>query len=122
VRWGNVARLAALVAAVAGIAFWPRGETRQIPFDGLPGEAAPAMPRTDLPRPQRVPRAPREPRPRVRRPRTEKLGRRAVARAVPVVRPAPATATAGQAPPPVTPAVAPRPRVPQAAREFSFDR
>jgi len=116
VRWGNVAQLAALVAAVALVAFGvPDGcgsEPEEIPLDALPGEPV-GQAASVSPRPPRV-QPKRRSRPQRRR---KRLGREAAA------------------PPPRSlvghPAVTRHMRgwersgpayVPEAAREFSFDR
>jgi hypothetical protein len=113
VRWGNVAQLAGLVAAVWLVAFGvPNGcgsEPEVIPLDALPGEpvetASPPPARVSAPgRFHRRPAATRPPRvQRGRRPRPPR-GREGLGRGAP-------------------PRVAADPVfVPQAAREFSFDR
>jgi hypothetical protein len=118
VRWGNVAQLAALVVAAALIAFGvPAGcgsEPESIPLDALPGEPVeavlPPRPRLSAPRPPRV-QLKRSPRP-VRRRKTAGLGRAVVVPSVAVVRrPRGASSRPRR-----------RGRVPEAAREFSFDR
>jgi hypothetical protein len=123
VRWGNVAQLAALLAAVALIVFGPRGcgsEAESIPLDGLPGEpveafaprAVPPRVRPDSP-PTRPPRD--QLRRRARPPRrreTAGLGRGVVVPSVAVV-----------PEPPRAPGQPLRLRlIPEAVREFSFDR
>ena len=115
-RWGNVAQLAALVAAVALIAFGaPDGcgsEPESIPLDALPGEPVevvlPRLPRLSAALPPRV-----QHQPRLVRRREERLGREAVAAASPVARVPRVAAlrpTRRRAP------------IPETAREFSFDR
>jgi len=117
VRWGNVAQLAAVVVLAGLIAFgFPRGcgsEPEEIPLDALPGEPVETAvpPRFTLrPAVRRPPRDQRRRRPRPPRRRRAGLGRGAVAPAMPLVR-RPRHAS-------------PRlwPRIPEAAREFSFDR
>jgi len=123
----NVAQLAALVVALGLIASgFPRGcgsELEEIPLDVLPGEPVetaalpPVAPPPRLraePRPtaRRPPRDQRRRRPRP--PRRRGLGREVVARSVSAVRV-----------PPRAPSRRPHRhwlRVPEAAREFSFDR
>jgi hypothetical protein len=113
VRWGNVAQLAALAVAVALIAFGtPDGcgsEPKSIPLDALPGERVVRTTQHSVA--SRPPRVQHRRPSRLARPR-RKLGRKAVDAASPVVR----------APHVASPRPRRRARIPEAAREFSFDR
>ena len=116
VRWGNVAQLAALAVAVALIAFGtPAGcgsEPEVIPLDALPGEPF----ETAAPMPAPHPRHPRRVRERRAVPRPPRARRRRAPRPRPA---APPVSVAGRRLPPRAPIA---PLVPEAAREFSFDR